>query len=104
MTVLRPLKGVAPKWQLAYFGSKAGYFGRMMGKPILKSIGLNLAVLSHKNLQKTTKMAISQNPIFPKCPSPKSLLLLHFSTNPSEILKINVDLHSANNVLVGFLI
>ena len=29
MTELRPLKGVVPKWQLAYFGPKIGYFGHM---------------------------------------------------------------------------
>ena len=96
MTEIFPLEGHAPKWQL-------GYFGRMlrgmkftfvlpiiylendaMGKPILKSIGLNLAILSHENLQKTTKMAVSQNACFPKCfpkwpsvkwPSVKSLRL-----------------------------
>ena len=45
-----------------------------MGNPIVKSIGPNLAILSHKNLQKTTKMAISQNTILPKLPSPKTYL------------------------------
>ena len=37
-----------------------------------------------KKLQKLTKVVISQNPILPKCHSPKSLLLLHFSMNLSE--------------------
>ena len=41
-----------------------------------------------KTLQKITKMAISQNPILPKCHSPKSLLLLHFLMNLSEKLRI----------------
>ena len=35
-----------------------------MDKPIWKSIGLNLAIWSHKNLQKNTKMAVSQNAFF----------------------------------------
>ena len=38
-------------------------------KPILKSIRPKLAILSPKILQKVTKMAISQNPILPKCHS-----------------------------------
>ena len=37
-----------------------------MGKLILMSIGLNLAILVYKNLQKTTKMALSQNGHFEK--------------------------------------
>ena len=41
-------------------------------KPILKSIRPKLAILSPKILQKVTKMAISQNPILPKCHSSKS--------------------------------
>ena len=36
-----------------------------------------------KNTQKIPKMAISQNPILPKCHSPKRLLLIHFSMNLS---------------------
>ena len=36
----------------------------MIGKPILNSIRLNLAILSNENLQKTTKMAVSQNAFF----------------------------------------
>ena len=59
-------------------------------KPILKSIRPKLAIISPKVLQKVTKMAISQNPILPKCHSPKSLLLLHFSINMSDTFRINV--------------
>ena len=29
MTELRPLEGVAPKWQLAYFGPRIGYYGHI---------------------------------------------------------------------------
>ena len=47
-------------------------------------------------LQKITKMAISQNPILPKCHSPKSLLLLHFSTNLSETFRIEVNMDFAH--------
>ena len=61
-------------------------------KPILKSIKPKLAILSPKILQRITKMAISQNPILPKCHSPKSLLLLHFSINLSETVRINVNM------------
>ena len=50
-------------------------------KPILKSIRPKLAILSPKILQ---------------CHSPKSLLLLHFSMNLSESLKINVGGGKAN--------
>ena len=35
-----------------------------MSKPILKSIGLNLARLVHKNIQNTTKMATLKNKIY----------------------------------------
>ena len=41
-------------------------------------------------------MAISQNPILPKCHSPKSLLLLHFSKNLSETFRINVNMDFAH--------
>ena len=61
-------------------------------KPSLKSIRPKLAILSQKKLQKLTKVAISQNPILPKCHSPKSLLLLHFSMNLSETFRIDVNL------------
>ena len=37
------------------------------------------AILFPKRLQKLTKVAISQNPISPKCHSPKSLLLTFFN-------------------------
>ena len=63
---------------------------------ILKSIRPKLAILSPKILQKLTKVAISQNPILPKCHSPKSLLLLHFSTNFSETFRINVNMDFAH--------
>ena len=59
-----------------------------------------------KNTLKITKMTISQNPILPKCHSPKSLLLLHFSMNLSESSRINVnmDLHSTHTNCGRFLI
>ena len=40
-----------------------------------------------KENPKLTKVAISQNQILPKCHSPKSLLLLHFSINFSETFR-----------------
>ena len=57
-----------------------------------------------KILQKITKMAISQNPILPKCHSPKSLLLLHFSMNLSETVRINVNMDFAHTNYGRFLI
>ena len=59
--------------------------------PNLKSIRPKSAIVSAKILQKITKMAISQNLILPKCHSPKSLLL-HFSMNLSETVRINVNM------------
>ena len=49
---------------------------------------------------KITKMAISQNPILPKCHSPKSLLLLHFSMHLSESFRINVNMDFAHTNLI----
>ena len=60
--------------------------------------------LGKKKSKSNFNLTTSQNPFFPKRPSPKSILLLHFSTNRSEILKINVNLHFANTVFFGFLI
>ena len=62
-------------------------------KPILKSIGPKLAILSPQ----ITKMAISQNPTLPKCHSPKSLLLQYFSMNLSKTFRIDVNIDFANN-------
>ena len=70
-------------------------------KPSLESIRPKSAILSPKRLQKLTKVVISQNPISPKCHSPKSLLLLHFSTNLSETFRINVNMDFANWSLFG---
>ena len=57
-----------------------------------------------KNTPKITKMAISQNPFLPKCHSPKSLLLLHFSMNLSETFRINVNMDFAHTNSGRFLI
>ena len=57
-----------------------------------------------KKLQKLTKVAISQNPILPKCHSPKSLLLLHFSMNLSETFRIDVNMDFAHTNYSRFLI
>ena len=73
-------------------------------KPILKSIRPKLAIISPKILQKITKMAISQNPILPKCHSPKSLRHLHFSMNLSETVRINVNMDFAHSNCGRFLI
>ena len=90
MTKLRPSEGRAKVAVGLIFGQKphclATFFEililnlvcpsftlRLVGNPILKSIGAILAILAHKNLQKTTKMAISRNVIFPKCHSVKGL-------------------------------
>ena len=70
-------------------------------------IGVNQTQIGHsipKKLQKLTKVAISQNPISPKCHSPKSLLLLHFSTNLSETFRINVNMDFAHTNRSRFLI
>ena len=98
MTKLRPLEGIGlQKWWLAHFGPNISYFGQMFWdldfkfvlpiiyinidilEPNEKSIGLKLAIWAHKNLQKTLKWPYhnSQDPILPKCLSPKSLFLLH---------------------------
>ena len=57
-----------------------------------------------KKLQKLTKVAISQNHILPKCHSPKSLLLLHFSMNLSETFRIDVNMDFAPTNYGRFLI
>ena len=57
-----------------------------------------------KKLQKLTKVAISLNPILPKCHSPKSLLLLHFSMNLSETFRIDVNMDFAHTNYGRFLI
>ena len=54
--------------------------------------------------KKLTKMAISQNPILPKCHSPKSLLLLHFFMNLYETFRINVNMYFAHTNRSWFLI
>ena len=60
--------------------------------------------IPQKKLQKLTKVAISQNPILPKCHSPKSLLLLHFSMNLSETFRIDVNMDFAHTNHGRFLI
>ena len=72
----------------------------LKGKPSWKSIEPKLTILALKN----TKMAISQNPIFPKWRSPKSILLLHFIMKFSETFKIDVNMDLANTNHGGFLI
>ena len=57
-----------------------------------------------ENTPKITEMAIFQNPILPKCHSPKSLLLLHFSMNLSETVRINVNMDFAHTYHGRFLI
>ena len=84
MTELCQINALAQKWHLAYFVPIDGHFDQwleirtsnlfcpaltftLIYKPILKTIRLKLAFLSPKILNKFTKMAISQNPILPKC-------------------------------------
>ena len=55
-------------------------------------------------LQKSIKMAISQNAILAQCQLPKSLLLLHFLMNLSQTFRIDVNMDFANNLVRGFLI
>ena len=67
-------------------------------KFVLPSIYINFDIQTNFEVdqtqigQKITKMAISQNPILPKCHSPKSLLLQHLSINLSENVRINVNM------------
>ena len=68
------------------------------------SIRTKLAFQSPKILKKITKMAISQNPILPKCHSPKSVLLLHFLKNLSKSFGINVNMDFAHTNRGRFLI
>ena len=56
-----------------------------------------------KKPPKITKMAISQNPILPKCHSPKSLLHLHFSMNLPETCRIYVNMDFTNTNCSRFL-
>ena len=65
---------------------------------------INWTQIDHFSLQKPTKMAISQIPILPKCQSPKSLLLLHFSMNLTETFRIDVNMDFAKTSHDGFLI
>ena len=54
--------------------------------------------------KKPQKWPLSQNPILPKCLSPKSLLLLQFSMNLSETFTIYVNMDFANTNHGRFLI
>ena len=65
---------------------------------------VNQTQIGHSNLKKLTKVAIPQNPILPKCHSPKSLLLLHFSMNLSETFRIDVNMDFAHTNHGRFLI
>ena len=85
-------------------GEREGERVNLINKPILKSIGPKLAILSPKKKPpKITKMAISQNPILPKCHSPKSLLHLHFSMNLPETCRIDVNMDFTNTNCSRFL-
>ena len=77
---------------------------RLLGKPIFRQIGLILAILCPKNLQKTTKMAVAQNTVFLQSQSPKSLLLLHFLPNRPKIWRCGVKVNFSLNLCFNFLI
>ena len=113
MAKLWPWEARAAKWRYPILGHKTAILATffeiwtsnlfcpaftltLIYKPSLKSIRPKLAILSQKKLQKLTKVAISQNPILPKCHSPKSLLLLHFSMNLSETFRIDVNMDFAH--------
>ena len=110
MAKLWPCEARAPKWRWPILGHKMAILATffeiltLIYKPSLKSIRPKSAILSLKKLQKLTKVAISQNPILPKCHSPKSLLLLHFSTNLSETFRINENMDFAHTNHGRFLI
>ena len=63
---------------------------------------VNWTQIDHVGFQKTTKLAISENAIFAKCQSPKSLLLLYFSMNLFETFRIDVNMDFANNIEAEF--
>ena len=66
-------------------------------KFVLPLIYINFDIQTNfEILQKITKMAKSQNPIFPKCHSLENLLLLHFSMNLPETFRINVNMDFAH--------
>ena len=67
-------------------------------KPILKSIGPKLAILSPK----ITKVGLSQNPILRKCHSTKSRL--NFSMNLSETFRNDLTIDFANTKRGRFII
>ena len=121
MAKLWPWEARAPKWRWPILGHKMAILATffeistsnlfcplftliLIYKPRFESIRPKSAILSPKKLQKLTKVAISQNPISPKCHSPKSLLLLHFSTNLSETFRINVNMDFAHTNHGRFLI
>ena len=100
MTKLCQFNFHAPKWHLAFLCQLMAILAKLLDmdfKFVLPSIYINFDIQTNfevnqtqighsvpKNTPKITRMAISQNPILPKCHSPKSLLLLHFSMNLSE--------------------
>ena len=108
MTKLCPFNAHVPKWHLAYFVPIDGHFGQIVRYGLqffLPDIYINFDIKTNfkvnqtqvghfipKNTPKITKIALSQNSILRKCHSPKSLLLLHFSMNLSETLRINVNM------------
>ena len=65
---------------------------------------VNWTQIDHLACKKNRKMAISQNPILPRCQSPKSLLLLNFSMNLSETFRNDVNMDFLNINDGGFLI
>ena len=109
MAKLWPWEVRAPKWHLAYFVPIDGHFGQVFEiwtsnllclvftlTLIYKVNQTQIGYSIPKKLQKLTKVAISQNHILPKCHSPKSLLLLHFSMNLSETFRIDVNMDFAH--------
>ena len=75
----------------------------MYFKFVLPSININFDIQTKFEVNQTQighsipkkskkKVTISQNSILPKCHSPKSILLLHFSMNFYETFRINVNM------------
>ena len=100
-----PIQSWGKSGILAYFRLKIGYFCHIYWDmdfnfvlPIIYTniegqtqLEVNWTQIDYVGLQKTAKMALSQNAIFDKCQSPKFLPLLQFSMNLSETFRIDVN-------------
>ena len=99
-----------PKSGICLFVPIDGHFGQMFWdmnfKFVLPFIYINFDIQTKFEVNQTqiSQIATSQNPILPKCHTPKNLLLLHFSMNLSETFRIMVNMDFAHTSQGRFLI